>query len=347
MTGYAVGAVSGCGCTNFAQIATPTATTYKDTTVSAGTSYGYRVRATDAAGNLGPYSNAASAITPAPDTTPPTQPGTLTATAVSASEVDLSWGASTDNVGVTGYLLERCRGRGARTSRRSGRRRRRPLRTRASAQVRRTAIASAPRTRRAISVPYSNTASATPTDTTPPSEPGTLTATAVSGTEVDLSWGASTDNVGVTGYVVRALSGCVVHHLRADRARRRPRASRTRRSRPGRAIATASARRTPPGNLGPYSNTAGATTPAPDTTPPSQPGTLTATAVSSGEVDLSWGASTDNVGVTGYRVERCQGRAAPTSPRSRRRRAPRIRTRARRGRRATATASAPPTPPAT
>ena len=30
------------------------------------------------------------------DTTPPSQPGTLTATAVSRSEVDLSWGASTD-----------------------------------------------------------------------------------------------------------------------------------------------------------------------------------------------------------------------------------------------------------
>ena len=45
----------------------------------------------------------------------------------------------------------------------------------------------------------------------------------------------------------------------------------------------------------------------PDTTPPSQPGTLTATVSSSGEVDLSWGASTDNVGVSGYQVERCQG----------------------------------------
>ena len=44
-----------------------------------------------------------------------------------------------------------------------------------------------------------------------------------------------------------------------------------------------------------------------DTTPPSQPGTLSATAVSNGEVDLSWGASTDNVGVTGYHVERCAG----------------------------------------
>jgi chitodextrinase len=31
------------------------------------------------------------------------------------------------------------------------------------------------------------------------------------------------------------------------------------------------------------------------------------TAVSGVEIDLSWGAATDNVGVTGYRVERCQG----------------------------------------
>src|ERR1700739_1489095 len=45
----------------------------------------------------------ATAVTAVPDTTPPTQPGTLTATAAAASEVDLSWGASTDNVGVTGY----------------------------------------------------------------------------------------------------------------------------------------------------------------------------------------------------------------------------------------------------
>ena len=34
----------------------------------ASTSYSYRVRATDAAGNLSPYSNTASATTPTPDT---------------------------------------------------------------------------------------------------------------------------------------------------------------------------------------------------------------------------------------------------------------------------------------
>ena len=42
----------------------------------------------------------------APDTQPPTAPTNLTATA-SAGQINLSWTASTDNVGVTGYLIER------------------------------------------------------------------------------------------------------------------------------------------------------------------------------------------------------------------------------------------------
>src|SRR5262249_37759452 len=40
------------------------------------------------------------------------------------------------------------------------------------------------------------------------------------------------------------------------------------------------------------------------TTPPSAPSNLTATAVSSSRIDLTWRASTDNVGVSGYRVFR-------------------------------------------
>ena len=88
--------------------ATAPRTTYKDTTVAAGTGYSYRVRATDAATNLSPYSNTATATTPAPDTQPPTQPTGLTANAISGGEVDLSWTGSTDNVGVTDYLVERC-----------------------------------------------------------------------------------------------------------------------------------------------------------------------------------------------------------------------------------------------
>ncbi len=46
-----------------------------------------------------------------------------------------------------------------------------------------------------------------------------------------------------------------------------------------------------------------------DTTPPSAPGALTATAASSTQINLAWSAATDNVGVTGYLIERCQGAA--------------------------------------
>src|SRR5882724_6206253 len=52
-------------------------------------------------------------------------------------------------------------------------------------------------------------------------------------------------------------------------------------------------------------NTAvGGTPPPPDTIPPSAPAGLGATAASSSQINLSWSASTDNVGVTGYRIYR-------------------------------------------
>ncbi|HEY7291368.1 MAG TPA: putative collagen-binding domain-containing protein [Vicinamibacterales bacterium] len=49
-------------------------------------------------------------VTPT-DTQPPTSPGNLAASAA-ASEIDLTWSASTDNVGVTSYTVERCQGVG-------------------------------------------------------------------------------------------------------------------------------------------------------------------------------------------------------------------------------------------
>src|SRR4029077_13329100 len=46
------------------------------------------------------------------DTTPPTNPSNLLATAAGTGGINLSWTASSDNVGVTGYLIERCQGPG-------------------------------------------------------------------------------------------------------------------------------------------------------------------------------------------------------------------------------------------
>jgi len=112
VTGYRVERCQGAGCTSFAQIATPAGASYGDTGLAAGTSYSYRVRAADAAGNLSAYSATASATTSGSDTTPPTAPGTLVATAISGSQISLSWGAAQDDVGVTGYRVERCEGAG-------------------------------------------------------------------------------------------------------------------------------------------------------------------------------------------------------------------------------------------
>src|SRR6185312_2334068 len=51
----------------------------------------------------------------------------------------------------------------------------------------------------------------------------------------------------------------------------------------------------------------GGTVPPPDTQAPSAPGGAGAAATSQTQITVNWSASTDNVGVTGYRVERCAG----------------------------------------
>ena len=113
MTGYRIERCQGVGCTAFVQIATSTGTTIANSGLIASTSYSYRVRAADAAGKLSAYSNTATAKTNSTaDTSPPTTPSSLVATAGGSTSIKLSWRASTDNVGVTGYRIERCQGVG-------------------------------------------------------------------------------------------------------------------------------------------------------------------------------------------------------------------------------------------
>ncbi len=66
VTAYQVFRCQGTACTGFTQIGTPTTTSLADTGRAASTSYRYRVRARDAAGNLSGYSNIANATTFAP-----------------------------------------------------------------------------------------------------------------------------------------------------------------------------------------------------------------------------------------------------------------------------------------
>ena len=81
-------------------------TSYSNTGLAASTSYSYRVRAYNAAGDSD-YSNTASAVTQAAPALP-AAPTNLVATAVSKSQINLSW---TDNAtNETGFRIERCKG---------------------------------------------------------------------------------------------------------------------------------------------------------------------------------------------------------------------------------------------
>jgi hypothetical protein len=93
--GYAVGPWNAIGTTG-ASVAS-----YSDTGLTAATTCYYRVRATNTAGNSA-FSNAASATTAS---APPPAPSGLTATAVSSSQINVSW---TDNgSNETGFNVER------------------------------------------------------------------------------------------------------------------------------------------------------------------------------------------------------------------------------------------------
>ncbi|MFK8006354.1 MAG: endonuclease [Saprospiraceae bacterium] len=72
--------------------------------LTASTSYSFYVTAYDAAGNESVESTAVSVTTQTPaDTQAPTIPTNLTASNTTETSTDLSWTASTDNVGVAGY----------------------------------------------------------------------------------------------------------------------------------------------------------------------------------------------------------------------------------------------------
>jgi chitodextrinase len=227
------------------------------------------------------------------DTTPPSVPTNLSASAVSPNEVDLSWTASTDNVGVIGYRIYRngaLVGSAATTAYADT-----SVQPATGYSYYATAYDAAGNASTA-----SNTATATTPavgDTTPPSTPTGLAATVAGPAEVDLNWTASTDNVGVAGYRIYrngVLVGSSANTVYAD-TRVQAATSYTYYT-----IAYDAA-----GNTSAASNTVIATTPsAPDTTPPSAPSGLVTTAPISTEADLSWTASTDNVGVAGYRIYR-------------------------------------------
>ncbi|OHA85378.1 MAG: hypothetical protein A2591_01635 [Candidatus Yonathbacteria bacterium RIFOXYD1_FULL_52_36] len=104
VTGYRLERCTGATCTTFAQIAAPSIIIYSDTNLTAGTTYRYRVRATDAAGNLSAYSSIVSATTQSVVAPTPVPTVILTAiptTLAAGQNTTLTW-SSTNATSCTG-----------------------------------------------------------------------------------------------------------------------------------------------------------------------------------------------------------------------------------------------------
>ena len=155
--------------------------------------------AKDAAGNVS-ASRSASVVITLSDTTPPTVTVfTIPATAT-ALTVPITSFTATDNVGVTGYLVNESPTAPAPTA--AGWSTTVPTSYTCTTAGNKTLYAWAKDAAGNVSASRSASVVITLSDVTPPSAPANLSAIAGGPTQVSLNWTASTDNVGVTGYRV-------------------------------------------------------------------------------------------------------------------------------------------------
>ncbi|WP_193598113.1 LamG-like jellyroll fold domain-containing protein [Microbacterium sp. YJN-G] len=270
---------------------------FLDETAAPGDAY-YRVVAVGPGENAGPPSDEVHIVVP--DTTPPSAPTGLTAV-VDQDSVSLSWTASTDDVGVTGYQVHRGDAAGFTPSSTT------LLGTTAeTSYVDADRPASAGDFYRVIAVDAAGNAS-DPSEAAEATEPDTTPPSAVTGVSaepgesgVNVSWQAAGDDVGVAAY--RVFRGTTadftvsasnqiaevagLSHLDAAPA--------------GtwfyRVVAVDAA-----GNAGLASDAAQAS--VADVQAPSVPSGVGAS-VDGSSVMVSWSASSDDVGVVGYQVHR-------------------------------------------
>jgi|GEM_PF-4796861 len=266
--------------------ASTTALTYYNTGLSPGTTYKYYIVAHDYFG-YSPASNTVSITTPY--SAPPAPTG-LTASAVSASEIDLKWNATPN---TTGYMIFRNTGQ---------------INTTTSTSYHDTGLAASTTYSYYVRAYYqsavyasgdSNTVSATTLAPPPPpvSSP-TLYAQAASPSEIDLNWTASSSPGGVDGYDIYRNSVLIAS---TDAALD----TRTYKDTGLSASTTYSYYVTAYSVYGTSnpSNTVSITTPTPPP-PPTAPTDLSAETLDDEEIDLSWTASTSAVGINRYNIYR-------------------------------------------
>jgi len=280
----------GAGCGSFSVIAEldPNVTSYSDLTVVANTQYAYIVTATNNAGSSNPTNEAVA------ETNVPGIPTSLTATTVTATQIDLAW---TDNaVNEDGFIIERCEG-GACTDF-------------ADIQTVGADVVVYSDNTLNVSTSYryrvrafnangssgvSNIAGAA---TNPPADPTNLVAATMAGDRIDITWDDNADNE--AAYLIERCdgTGCSTFAEITDLA-------------PGSttysdlnvlvdSIYTYRVRAINAAGVSNFSNEATASTYR-----PAIPTDLNATTISATRIDLTWTDNANNE--TGVHVERCTG----------------------------------------
>lgn len=276
-------------------VASPAATRHVDEGLEAFTPYDYAVSAVSEAGVEGERSGAVRVRTR--DGTPPTAPSGMAVRPASSTQLDLTWEPASDpESGIAGYRIYRD---GAQVGTTSG-----------TPGFSDTGLASATTYGYEVAAlngdgeegPRSEPAKGTTreaSDASPPTRPSRLTATAVTGTQVDLTWSPASDpETGVAGYRVYR-DGALVSTVAAAAA-------------PSFTDVTVSpfteyvyevSAVNGEGVESPRSGPAAVRTP--DDTPPTKPTGLTATGTGPSRIDLAWEPASDpESGVAAYRVYR-------------------------------------------
>ncbi|MFC1510613.1 LamG-like jellyroll fold domain-containing protein [Candidatus Omnitrophota bacterium] len=310
-------------------------TTFRDAGLNPGSLYGYSIWAYDEDGNYSAYLPPKMVDTPpastcgdavcsenetcttcaedccvvepeptGPDTELPGRVRNVTLVALTPNEVEITWTPATDNVGVVGYRLYRM------------------IPNEPPSEIIGTTeelsyhdVGVEPNTEYFYAIcaydaagneanePIYTVTTKEELDIQPPSKPSMVDTEVISPTEVQVTWRASTDNVGVVGYKIyrkRHPSDADVevgvatglNYLDAQLL-------------PDTEYVYKVAAYDAAGNIAMMDGyIVMHTPPLPDTQPPSVPSMLKAERVSSTSIRISWKASTDNVGVTRYKVFR-------------------------------------------
>jgi chitodextrinase len=259
--------------------------------LACGTTYSLAVDAVDAAGNRSAKASVSGVTSPCPDTSAPTTPSLLATSNVSGTAATLTWIASVDNVGVTGYGIYLG---GAHV-------------TDSTANLAAYTFAGftcgtryvfgvdafdAAGNRSSLATLTAST-SACP-DTTPPNAPTGLTTSSVTTTGLTVGWTAATDNAGVVAYAVYVNGAALGTTTSTSYAISGLTC--------GTAYTVAVEARDAAGNTSPRLSRSVSTAACPDTTAPAAPTNLSSSGVSTTGLTLGWSASSDNVGVSTYVV---------------------------------------------